>query len=101
MNQALKNCLMVGIKSKLELQVVLGRITYCRRACIESFIALPKIHVEILYALKIFFYVHIHNEYAKEKNTTDWFKFHKVLLGKVVSIGLVYLMIVSDFSNAH
>ena len=57
------------------------------------------------------FYAHLLNEYAKEmeeeeeKKTTDWPTFHRVLLRKsgeyLLSISLIYLMIVSGFSNAR
>ena len=54
------------------------------------------------------FYAHLLNEYAKEKEkkkkTTDWPTFHRVLLKKkwyLFSISLIYLMIVSGFSNVH
>ena len=68
---------MAGFKSKLELQKLLGRIIYHRKACIKSFMALAKTQAEI-YPSKIFgTNVHILNEYAKEKKeekkkTTDW-----------------------------
>ena len=82
-NQTLKNRFMAGFKSKLVVQERLGRIIYCCKACIKSFMALAKTQAEI-YISKIFgAYIHILNEYAKEKNKmVDWPTFHRVLLMK-------------------